>query len=276
MSWLKSCVAGIARLLTPSEERSETGSPLPRVPHVSLPLSSLRNRLLIVSDVHGCFDEVLKLLEKVEYSPETMTVFFVGDLVAKGPKSLEVIRFLMKQKCMLAVRGNHEDNVLRTREDAKYGNRGVYSFVKDMTDEEMEFVKDLPLSISVPELQLLVVHAGLDPNKRGAPVHAHRFSDLIRIRSVNPDGTTTKHHPDETRKLWGPMYVGPPFVVYGHDAKRKLQMHPWARGLDTGCCYGGSLTGLLINDTRDTHNWMKHSEIVSVAAAKSYADILDD
>jgi hypothetical protein len=72
------------------------------------------------------------------------------------------------------------------------------------------------------------------------------------------------------------MYVGPPFVVYGHDAKRKLQMHTWARGLDTGCCYGGSLTGLLINDTRDTHNWMKHSEIVSVAAAKSYADILDD
>jgi diadenosine tetraphosphatase ApaH/serine/threonine PP2A family protein phosphatase len=260
---------------------SETGSPLPKTEHAELHLSQLQKRLLIVSDVHGCLDEVEKLLAKVNYSPNTTSVIFVGDLVVKGPKSKEVIRFLMKQKRMLSVRGNHEDNALLAHyhpTTSKYAKGEGYAFVKDLTKDEIDFIQQLPISISIPELQLLVVHAGLDPTKRGLPVHNHSFSDLIRIRCVKEDGTTTKDNPNDSgsKKLWGPQYIGPPFVVFGHDAKRKLQVHPWARGLDTGCCYGGSLTGLLIQDTRDVQNWMKNMQIVSVQAARVYSNPASD
>ena len=275
--WITACMQGIIQWFSQlSAPLSDTGSPLPRTQHLSLSVNHVRNRLLIVSDVHGCFDELEKLLKKVEFSPESTTVLFVGDLVAKGPKSLDVIRFLMKQKSMLAVRGNHEDNVLLAHyapSTSKYAKRKVYDFVKEMTPEEIKFIQELPISISIPEMGLLVVHAGLDPNKRGMHVHQQTFSDLIRIRCVRPDGTTTKDHPEDStgQKLWGPLYVGPPFVVYGHDAKRRLQVHPWARGIDTGCCYGGSLTGILIEDTRDLHNWMKTMQLITVPAARIYS-----
>lgn len=276
--FIKSCMHAVMRWFSGlAAPVSDTGSPLPQTQHLALSVGQLRKRLLIVSDVHGCFDELERLLHKVEFTPESMTVLFVGDLVAKGPKSLEVIRFLMKQKSMLAVRGNHEDNVLRAYyepETSKYKKRKIYDFINEMTHEEIKFIQELPISISVPGMGLLIVHAGLDPNKRGMHVQHQAFSDLIRIRCVRPDGSTTKDHPDESKnqKLWGPLYVGPPFVVYGHDAKRKLQFHPWARGIDTGCCYGGSLTGILIEDTADVHNWMKTMQLVSVQAARVYAN----
>ena len=269
-SWLTSCL----------QPRSETGSLLPREQHVELPLSEVKKRLVIISDVHGCYDELLRLLEKVEYDPTTTSVICVGDLVAKGPQSAEVVRFLYQNKQHIkSIRGNHEDNALLAHYDksSKYARREIYDFMSSLSKGEVDHMREFPISISIPELSLAVVHAGVDPSKKGYPIHLHKFSDLIRIRCVTKDGSTTNKNPDDKgTQLWSPKYTGPPFIVFGHDAKRKLQVHPWARGIDTGCVYGGCLTALVIGDTRDTHNWMKNIEIISVAAAKVYNEKDDD
>ena len=45
---------------------------------------------------------------------------------------------------------------------------------------------------------------------------------------------------------WASQYSGPEHIVYGHDAKRSFVQHPFATGLDSGCCYGGELTAMML------------------------------
>ena len=45
---------------------------------------------------------------------------------------------------------------------------------------------------------------------------------------------------------WAQEWRGPPMVIFGHDARRGLQFHDWAIGLDTGACYGKELTGIIL------------------------------
>ena len=70
-----------------------------------------RARVLCIGDVHGCIDELCDLLRQVNYKPWD-TVLFLGDLVAKGPSSIDVIRLAMDIGA-LAVRGNHDHEVIK-------------------------------------------------------------------------------------------------------------------------------------------------------------------
>lgn len=54
-------------------------------------------RVIVVGDVHGCLDELQALLEKAEYDKERDSVVLVGDLVNKGPKSAETVRYAREQ-----------------------------------------------------------------------------------------------------------------------------------------------------------------------------------
>ena len=70
--------------------------------------------VFIVGDIHGCFDELVRILEQVGYFERSdLMVILVGDLVSKGPKSLEVIQFSREHE-LLAVRGNHDDSLLNS------------------------------------------------------------------------------------------------------------------------------------------------------------------
>ena len=56
----------------------------------------------VIGDIHGCYDEMIALIEKLGYSlssgfpvhPENRTLVFLGDLTDRGPKSLEVVEFV--------------------------------------------------------------------------------------------------------------------------------------------------------------------------------------
>ena len=71
------------------------------------------NRKIFIGDVHGCYDELIHLLSKLEYNSNNDELYFVGDLVVKGPKSNEVIEFVRTNQNTHCVLGNHERSFLK-------------------------------------------------------------------------------------------------------------------------------------------------------------------
>lgn len=66
-----------------------------------------------VSDIHGCYDKYLALLERISFSAED-TLFFLGDAADRGPDGIAVIRDLMHRPNVISLLGNHEDMFRKT------------------------------------------------------------------------------------------------------------------------------------------------------------------
>ena len=94
--------------------------------------------------------------------------------------------------------------------------------------------------VDLPEHGVRVIHAGLVP---GVAIEDQDPKHLVSMRNMH-EGEPTKRI--DRGVAWASLYEGPEHVLFGHDAIRKLQRFPHATGLDTGCCYGGELTGMLL------------------------------
>ena len=220
----------------------------------------MTSRTLIVGDVHGCREELEDLLDESGWEDGDELVL-VGDLVAKGPDSLGVVR-LARELEARAVRGNHDQHCLKWWNTKRAGGKlprlkPAHQRVADeLEEEDWQWLAALPLWLELPEHDALVVHAGLLPD---LPLEDQDPDDLMNMRSILDDGTSSTSYEEGTP--WASVWPGPRLVVFGHDAVRGLQNRPHSVGLDTGCVYGGWLTGL----------WMPRRDLVSVPARGTYA-----
>lgn len=219
-------------------------------------------RTIVVGDVHGCADELQRLLHDCGYVRGDRIVL-VGDVVAKGPDSQAVVQ-LLREEGGRAVMGNHDEHALKAREEARHGERVKaerQQLIDTLTDEDWAFLEALPLFLRLGperagEADTVVVHGGVVP---GVAIERQDREHLLTLRSIRKDGTPSKKIEG---RPWAAVWAGPERIVFGHDAVRGLQQEPMATGLDTGCVYGGKLTALVLPERR----------VVSVSARRVYAE----
>lgn len=219
-------------------------------------------RHIIIGDIHGCLDELERLLLLAGAGRDDVIVS-VGDLVAKGPDSKGVIA-LARERDVRFVRGNHDEAVLRYRRAALAGQeppplkKGHRAVAESLGEQDWQYLEQGPLFMHLPQFNVLVVHAGVVP---GVPVEQQRPEDLMTMRTLRSDGSASSKLEDGAR--WATLWEGPERVIFGHDAISGLQIERFATGLDTGCVYGGSLTAVLLPERR----------IVSVDAKRAYQEL---
>lgn len=228
--------------------------------------------ILVVGDVHGCLEE-LKLLHQAAVEANQNQPFeyviLVGDLVNKGPSSAQVVQFVQQQDRWLSVRGNHDNWALTAAmaDDEKRRNKPKSVWINDLTDQDIQWLADLPYTIRIPasywttsedqlDTDTLIVHAGLVP---GVELKDQTFETMVTIRQINPCSSGEQ-------PLWSTLWKGPEHVIFGHDAKAGLQQNEFATGLDTGCCYGKRITGMLL----------PQRQLVSVEARDVYSPIVEN
>lgn len=119
----------------------------------------------VVGDVQGCYRSLQALLAAIDFLPERDRIVFVGDLVNRGPRSLEVLRWVRDhESCCATVLGNHDIHLLALAIGARKPKRNdTLDAVLDAPDcdELIEWLRRRPLLIE--ESGAVVVHAGLHP-----------------------------------------------------------------------------------------------------------------
>ena len=207
-------------------------------------------RTLIVGDIHGCWDEFEALLEHAALSADDQ-IISVGDMVDRGPESPRVLRFFRDMPNARAIMGNHERKHVRAAKgETDPAQSQIITGLQfgDAYPAALEFMESLPAYLQLDEVDM--VHGFFEP---GVALQDQRPTVIIGTMS----GETYLQKTLDGRP-WYEFYDGDKPLVVGHRnylAAPVPLVYPSAKsarvyGLDTGCVYGGALTGLILPDFR--------------------------
>jgi len=121
--------------------------------------------VFVIGDVQGCFDELQLLLQKIETQSKHYRLIFAGDIINRGPKSLECLRFIRELGARAQiVLGNHDLHLLAVAHGIRAPHRSdtldAILGAKDK-DELLDWLRQQPLAIF--DTCHLIVHAGVFP-----------------------------------------------------------------------------------------------------------------
>lgn len=119
-----------------------------------------------IGDVQGCFDALRTLLDKLRYDPVRDKLWFTGDLVNRGPQSLEVLRLVSSLPNTEAVLGNHDLHLLAVASgQAPQKKSDTFEDVLTAPDREilLSWLRNRPLLLHDLHSDCTLVHAGLLP-----------------------------------------------------------------------------------------------------------------
>ena len=198
----------------------------------------MSGRTIVVGDIHGCYDELVELLDKASLGPSDR-VISVGDLIVKGEKNREVLDLFIEDERFSAVLGNHDRALRRYWRGEPISLKESQEKTRAQLEPEearySAYLQQLPLMINLGSH--LIVHAGVRP---GVALSGQIVEDLTELRTLGDDRTNREGVP------WYERYDGEKTVLFGHWPAPEPRRGPCAIGLDTGCVYGYDLTAYVI------------------------------
>jgi hypothetical protein len=151
-------------------------------------------RTIVIGDVHACLDELMELVQLVEYRPGKDRLVFVGDFVDRGPYPRETVQYVMDlmRRGAESAKGNHEQKVVEFRQKEARALAGgpanemrrpeepTLSQWMSFSDEELAWMDSLPLWLDLGD-NWICVHAGFEPK----PLSEQKSDRVTRIRWVD-------------------------------------------------------------------------------------------
>ena len=197
-------------------------------------------RIFAVGDIHGCYEKLCALMDKLPIDMARDQLLFIGDYIDRGPSSIDVLDYLIDLKKRVPgtifLKGNHEDmlqkylngsdrftyllNSGQQTLDAYLRNKDV-SQNYPVPSTHLDFLKSLHMYYQTENY--IFVHAGL---REKVPLESQQETDLLWIR-------------DEF--IYSDYDFGQR-VVFGHTPFKEPLVQPNKIGIDTGAVYGNQLT----------------------------------
>ncbi|WP_128330164.1 metallophosphoesterase [Apibacter sp. HY039] len=191
------------------------------------------SRTFVVGDIHGCYDELQDLLNKINLTEDDILIS-VGDIVDRGMKSKEVYQFFRDRPNSYVVMGNHEKKHLKGI--LSYSQEIVRLQFGDLYDEFIDWINRLPYYIETTDA--IIVHASLEHDKQ-----LTEQKNNVLCGTESGEKYLSKKYSE--KKSWRDYYKGTKSVIYGHrvvGTSPKIKNNTY--GIDTGASHGGYLTAL--------------------------------
>ncbi|HIP69268.1 MAG TPA: symmetrical bis(5'-nucleosyl)-tetraphosphatase [Chromatiales bacterium] len=138
-----------------------------------------------IGDIQGCYEPLQRLLKKINFRPKKDQLWFVGDLVNRGPQSLETLRFIKSLgKNAVTVLGNHDLHLLAmaANSTAKKHKSLLPILEAPDCDELIDWLLHRPLLHYDKKLDTALVHAGIPPGWKikTALKRAHEVETILQ------------------------------------------------------------------------------------------------
>jgi bis(5'-nucleosyl)-tetraphosphatase (symmetrical) len=164
-----------------------------------------------IGDIQGCFDELQALLELVHFDPADDRLWFAGDLVNRGPKSLETLRFVRELgNSAITVLGNHDLHLISHAYGLPLNNDDhTLDPILQAADRDtlIDWLCRQPLLHHDEALGFTMIHAGLPPqwDLRQAQQCAHEVEEVLRSDAL---GEFIKHMYGNKPNRWSDRLSG--------------------------------------------------------------------
>ena len=149
-----------------------------------------------VGDIQGCYSTLRRLLDFIKFDDTKDKLWVAGDLVNRGPESLQTLRFLKELGSRgICVLGNHDLHLLAIAAGARMPKRGdtIDDILKAPDrDELLDWLRHRPLAHLSEKKSCLMVHAGVPPiwNEKKIMKRASELESFIQ----GPDGDEFFHN----------------------------------------------------------------------------------
>lgn len=230
----------------------------------------------VISDIHGCYDKYIEMLEKINFSSED-TLYILGDVIDRGPNGIKIMLDIMQRPNVVCLKGNHEAmaidamphalNIIRTigtaglklicndAVDLWFHNGGeitLSEFLLLPADKALaawEYMQSMQLfrEIEIGERKFVLVHGGLENFSQERPLNDYKEDEIVWFR---PEEDTV-FYPDK-------------YVIFGHTPVQLLDANKADKyavpeiyhngnliDIDCGCVFSNGRLGCLCLDTME-------------------------